>query len=225
MQGFSPRLGVLPEAQGRLWAELRDVPEEFTLYGGTAIALQLGHRTSMYFDFFGCRAVDVIALERGIPFLARADVVQRDKNTLTAIVDRGAPVKVSFVALPRLPRMAPPTVANDNGLKVASLLDLAGTKALVVQVRGAAEDYLDIDALIRLGGVSLPFALAAAQRLYGRSFNAEITLKALSYFGDGDLQDLPEDLKARLAHAVKEVDLDRLPTLVPRKEHDLGAGS
>jgi Nucleotidyl transferase AbiEii toxin, Type IV TA system len=222
MQGFSPHLGVLPEAQGRLWAELCDVPDEFTLYGGTAIALQLGHRPSVYFDFFGCRAVDVIALERGIPFLGRADVVQREKNTLTAIVDRGAPVKVSFVGLPRLPRLAPPVVADDNGLKVASLLDLAGTKALVVQVRGAAQDYLDIDALIHLGGVSLSFALAAARRLYGRSFNPQITLKALSYFYDGDLLGLPEDVKARLAQAVKEVELDRLPTLRLHDDPDHG---
>src|SRR5690242_19618829 len=97
MRTFAPRLDVLPEAQRRLWPELRAVPDDFTLYGGTAIALQLGHRTSVYFDFFGRREMDVIALERGMPFLARADIVQREKTTLTAIVDRGAPVKVCFV--------------------------------------------------------------------------------------------------------------------------------
>ena len=213
MQTFSPDLGVLPEAQRRLWEELRAVPVEFTLYGGTAIALQLGHRTSVYFDFFGCGPVDVIALERGLPFLARAQVVQRARGNLTAIVDRGGPVKVSFVAVSRLPRFAPPLIAMDNGLQVASLLDLAGTKSLVIQVRAAAQDYIDMDALIHAGGIGLPFALAAGRRLYGRSFNPEITLKALSYFGDGDLQDLPSDLKRRLARAVQDVDLERLPTL------------
>jgi hypothetical protein len=225
MQGFSPRLGVLPEAQGRLWAELSGVPDDFTLYGGTAIALQLGHRKSLYFDFFGCRGMDVIALERGLPFLARAHIVQREKSTLTAIVDRGGPVKVCFIGLPSLPRLAQPVIANDNGLKVASLLDLAGTKALVLQVRAAAQDYIDMDALIHLGGVSLPLALAAAEKLYGRSFNPEITLKALSYFGDGDLQDLPQDLQARLAHAVREVELDDLPRLMLHGERHPGAGS
>jgi len=211
MQGFSPRLDVLPEAQRRLWDELRAVPKEFTLYGGTAIALQLGHRTSTYFDFFGCRTVDVVALQRGTPFLARADVVRREKSTLTAYVNRGAPVPVCFVGLPQLPRLASPLVANDNGLKVASLLDLAGTKAMVVQVRAAAQDYLDMDALIHLGGVSLPSALAAGESLYGRTFSPEITLKALSYFDDGALRELPEDLKSRLVAAVREVDLDNLP--------------
>lgn len=213
MQGFSPRLDVLPEAQRQLWDELRAVPEEFTLYGGTAIALQLGHRTSTYFDFFGSRAVDVVALQRSTPFLARAEVLQREKSTLTVVVNRGAPVPMCFMGLPKLPRLAPPLVANDNGLKVASLLDLAGTKAMVVQVRAAAQDYIDMDALLHLGGVSLSAALAAGESLYGRSFSPEITLKALSYFDDGDLRELAGDLKARLAAAVMGVDLDDLPSL------------
>lgn len=98
-------------------------------------------------------------------------------------------------------------------MKIASLLDLAGTKALVLQVRAEAKDYMDMDALIQIGGVSLPFALAAAKRLYGPSFNAEITLKALSYFEDGNLRELPTEMKFRLTNAVRRVDLDRLPIL------------
>ena len=225
MQEFAPHLEVLPEAQRRLWAELRAVPGEFTLYGGTAIALQLGHRKPIYFDFFGCREIDVIALERGLPFLARAEVIQREKNTLTAIVDRGGPIRVCFVGLRKLPRLAAPIVADDNGVKVASLLDLAGTKALVAQVRAAVEDYIDMDALIRAGGVSLSSALAAGKILYGRSFNPEITLKALSYFGDGDLRELPADLKRRLADAVLQVDLDHLPRLEPLADGEPGVAS
>jgi len=93
------------------------------------------------------------------------------------------------------------------------MLDLAGTKASVVQVRAEAKDYLDIDAVMRLGNISLPSALAAAQKLYGPSFNPEITLKALSYFDDGNLRDLPDDLKQRLVVAAREVDLDHLPGL------------
>jgi Nucleotidyl transferase AbiEii toxin, Type IV TA system len=115
--------------------------------------------------------------------------------------------------MPKLPRLAPPLVVKDNGLQVASLIDLAGTKASVLQVRAESKDYVDIDALLRLGGVGLPVALAAAQRLYGSSFNPEITLKALSYFDDGDLRALPEDMKVRLVVAAREVDLEHLPDM------------
>ena len=120
---------------------------------------------------------------------------------------------MSFFGVPNLPRLMPPLISDDNGLKIASLLDLAGTKAAVVQVRPEAKDYIDLDTLIRAGGISLPMALTAAQTLYGVSFNPQITLKALSYFEDGDLRSLPEETKARLAGAAREVDLDRLPAL------------
>src|SRR5579863_2265153 len=89
---------------------------------------------------------------------------------------------------------------STDKLKVASLIDLAGTKASVVQVRAEARDYIDIDALMS-AGIDLPTALAAGQAIYGRQFNPELTLKALSYFDDGNLRRLPGPLKARLARA------------------------
>ena len=54
---FHPRLDILPPEQRRLWNELGSVPTEFVLYGGTAIALHLGHRDSVDFDFFANVAV------------------------------------------------------------------------------------------------------------------------------------------------------------------------
>lgn len=213
MKPFAPRLGILPSAQRQLWNELSQTPREFVLYGGTALALHLGHRHSVDFDFFGNRALDITRLEQEIPFLKDANIIQREKNTLSAIVDRGGPVKVSFFGLPNLPRLSPPLVAKDHGLEIASLLDLAGTKASVVQVRAEPKDYIDIDALITKGGVGLPLALSAAQMLYGPTFNPQVTLKALSFFEDGDLHQLSNDVKLRLVTAVRNVDLEHLPKL------------
>jgi Nucleotidyl transferase AbiEii toxin, Type IV TA system len=67
---FSPRLDILPDAQRRLWPELAQTPEDFTLYGGTAIALRLGHRQSVDFDFFAFASTfePVILLQR-VPYL------------------------------------------------------------------------------------------------------------------------------------------------------------
>ena len=213
MQDFEPHLEILPASQRELWTELSSVPSEFVLYGGTALALHLGHRDSVDFDFFSNRALNLAALEAAIPFLKGARIVQREKNTLSAIVERTGSVKVSFFGVPNLPRLLPPHVAVDNGLRVASLIDLAGTKVSVLQMRAEAKDYIDIDALLRLGNIGLPTALAAAERLYGTSFNPEITLKALSYFDDGDLRTLPEETKTRLVVAARDVDLEHLPEI------------
>jgi hypothetical protein len=225
MNHFSPHLEILPAPQRTLWTELSEISGEFVLYGGTALALYLAHRQSVDFDLFGSRALDLAQIEQGISFLKGANIIQRDKHTLSAIVDRAGPVKVSFFGVPNLPRLSAPVVAKDNGLGIASLLDLAGTKASVVQVRAEAKDYIDIDALITTGKVDLPLALSAAQRLYGSTFNPQITLKALSFFDDGDLRLLPKDMKSRLATAAREVDLDHLPRIekfTRQVDHDRG---
>jgi hypothetical protein len=230
MTKFVPRLDILPAAQQRLWTELNEVPPEFVLYGGTAIALHLGHRESIDFDFFGNKTFDPAKLMPKLPFMASAQITQREPSTLTGTVDRDGLVKVSFFGVPNILRLLPPHVAEDNGLKVASLLDLAGTKVSVVQARAEARDYIDIDAIMRNGDVDLPTALAAGQAIYGSEFNPQITLKALSFFGEGNLRNLPEDMKSRLAAAAREVDLDRLPKisdLVAEQEPraDRGGGS
>ncbi len=196
-----------------LWPELGATPPEFTLYGGTAIALRLGHRFSVDFDFFGSKAFDPDRLLREVPYLKDARILQREENTLTCLVRRNGYVQVSFFGVPKVGRLRKPDVAEDPGLAVASLLDLAGMKVTVVQKRAQAKDYLDIDALMTQAGLELPTMLAAGKALYGSQFEPQITVKALTYFGDGDLGDLPEELRLRLKRAATMVDLLRLPTL------------
>src|ERR1039458_8373996 len=120
--GFQPNLRILPASQRRLWKELEAVPDEFVLYGGTAIALYLGHRQSVDFDFFGNRLFEPAKLAAAIPFLTGAIITQQEPNTLSATVDRDGPVKVSFFGLPEFSRLRPPSIAADNGLRIASLL-------------------------------------------------------------------------------------------------------
>lgn len=209
---FTPKLAILPKSQRLLWQELRAVPEAFVLCGGTAIALQLGHRASLDFDFVASSAFDPDTLFDQIPFLRAGTTVQKSANTLTCSVDRGGPVQLSFFGTPLVRLIEPPRIAPDNGLRIASLIDLAGMKAAVVQKRAEAKDYLDLDALFDSGAVDLPIALGAARALYGQSFNPELTLKSLCFFGDGNLATLPLETQERLVAAVRAVDLNRIPS-------------
>jgi hypothetical protein len=207
---FAPRLEVLPSAQAALWGELSgEIPASFTLYGGTALALQLGHRQSIDFDFFG-NSFDPDALLKNTRFLANAEVVQRAADTLTARVDRGGPVLVCFYGVPELGRVEPPLLSNDNNVPVAGLTDIAGMKVSVVQKRAAAKDYVDVAALVA-AGVNLTTALAAGHAIYGSNFNPQISLKALSYFDD--VGELPGETKRILQDAVRKVDINAIPVL------------
>ena len=187
----------------RLWLELSSVPDEFVLYGETALALHLGHQNSVDFDFFGDRPLRQAELETELPFMAGAKIIQRERNTLSAIVDRGGPVKVSFFGGLSLGRVGEVSASEDTGVRVASLLDLAAQKVRVVQVRAERKDYADLLTLMQ-HGIPLTRALGAARALYP-DFAPVISLKALSYFADGDLGSLPADAKAALSRAAEGV--------------------
>jgi hypothetical protein len=209
---FIPHLNTLLAPQRALWPELGATPGGFTLYGGTALVLRIGHRTSIDFDFFSNASFDPEQLAARVPYLRDAERIQVAPDTLTCRVARGGPVLVSFFGGLGLGQVAAPEPVRDMPLHVASLLDLAGTKAAVVQKRAETRDYLDIDALLQQG-IDLPTALAAGIVVYGRTFNPLITLKALSYFDD--VPTLPTEVRARLSKAVEAVDATRLPTLTP----------
>ena len=209
---FIPILDTLPASQRSLWPELGGTPEMFTLYGGTALALRLGHRTSVDFDFFSNVSFDPAELAEKIPYIRHAERVQVGPDTLTCRVDRGGPLLVFFFGGLGLGQVAATEPVRDMTLHVASLLDIAGTKAAVVQKRAEVKDYIDIDALLQ-HGVDLPTMLAAGAVVYGRKFNPLITLKALSYFDD--VPALPGEVRTRLGRAVEAVDVTRLPVLTP----------
>lgn len=212
-----PRLDILSASQRQLWRELAQVPAGFVLYGGTALALRLGHRASEDFDFFANASFQPDELERRIPFLAGAPRLQSSPNTLVSLVERGGPVKVSFFGGLRLRRVGDPEAAEGSGVFVASLLDLAATKVKVVQDRAEAKDYIDLHRLLE-AGIDLPQALGAAHAVWGEGFNALLTLKALSYFADGDLPSLPDTVRSRLTKAVRSFDPARLPRVQTRAD-------
>jgi hypothetical protein len=201
---FTPRLDILPPSQRALWQELSSTPDNFILYGGTALALRLGHRQSVDFDFFTYQPIDPAILKRSVPYLREARTIDAQPNTLTCLVDRSGPVKVSFFGLPNIRQCKHASVAPEIGLRIASLHDIAGTKAQAVQSRAAAKDYIDIDALITLGRLPLFEHLSAARAIFGDIYEPFPTLKALAYFGD--VPDLPQPVRQRLLRAVDSVE-------------------
>ena len=214
---LQPRLDALPRSQRLLWPELHATPAGFVLYGGTGLALRLAHRESEDFDFFSSDPVDGERLLAQVPYLDNTEVVQRAENTLTCLVDRDGPVRVSFFGGLALDRVQDPERVAGPELLVASLLDLAATKVQVVQSRASAKDYLDVDAVIRLGGIDLGQALGAAKAVHSNRFNPVLTLKALTFFDDGDLSEVPAEVRDRLAAAVRGVNLEGLPNFQARQ--------
>lgn len=199
---LTPALNTLPPSQLAFWKEVTQIPDHFVLYGGTALALRLGHRQSIDFDFFSAARLDLAELSSLIPFLSQAEVLQSAPETVTLRLDRAGPVFVSFFGNLAFGQLAGPEPAAPHGIKIASLDDLMATKLKVVAQRAESKDYIDIAAMLK-SGVSLARGLGGAIALFGPNFNPALSLKALTYFGDGDLASVSSEIRQFLIAAVK----------------------
>ncbi len=206
---LKPHMEVLPPAQQRLWPGLRPAADlGFVLYGGTAIALRLGHRSSVDFEFFSSEPLDRGALRAALPFMTRSRVLQDQPETLTVLASSGAEeapsVKASFFGGIGFGRVGAPDVTEDGVVQVASLDDLMATNVKVMPQRVEAKDYQDVAAMIQ-SGANLAKGLAAARTLYGAAFQPSESLKALVYFQGGDLSTLSNEDRQSLVEAVSAV--------------------
>jgi hypothetical protein len=210
---LTPNLEILPAGQRRIWDRLGPTPGDFVLYGGTALALRLGHRRSVDFDFFSHRSFQPLELARSISYIKDQAVTQQSDSTLTCELGAGSDaVRISFFGGLSLGQIEAPDIVESNGIAIASLRDLFGTKCATIPQRTEVKDYLDIYALINDGNIGLAEGIACARAIYGRQYSPVLTLQALSYFDD--LRDpLPESIKAALLAAVKEVSLPGLPAV------------
>lgn len=186
---FEPRIDILPPAQREIWPQLAPAPDlSFVLYGGTAVALHLGHRVSIDFDFFKAEPMDKARIETSFQFVRNARTIQEDENSLVMDVPMpSGPVKVSFFGGLALGRISDPLRTRDAVLLVASLEDLLATKLKAILDRAEAKDYRDISAMLS-AGVSLEKALGVFAANYRR--DPALPLKALGFFKDGDLPSL-----------------------------------
>ena len=78
------------------------------------------------------------------------------------------------------------------------------TKLKVILQRAEAKDYVDIAAMLT-AGVSLAKGLASARAIFGPNFQPSESLKALTYFEDGDLMKLTPSQKELLIQSSSAV--------------------
>jgi hypothetical protein len=176
-------LDILPTEQRALWEEkLRAGFPGWVLYGGTALALRLGHRNSVDFDFFS--STPLVPLEFREKHRLEGDILQADTNTL-GILHRD--VKLSFFGGLSLGVIRAPDLLDQ--CPVASLEDLAACKLAALVNRVELKDYLDVVALLR-HGLSLSSMLACAQAVYHGGFPVAACVKSLAWFDDPKLDDL-----------------------------------
>ncbi len=209
-----PDLGILPPAQRELWPTLGDIPEDFVLYGGTGLALHLGHRQSADFDFFSADPFAPTELLAKLAWLGRLTIDRAAPDSLACTTEGGA--RFAFFGGMRIQAVAEPVLADENGVVVASVFDLAGTKAKALLDRSEWRDYVDIAALLR-HGLGLPEIVGFASAIFDPLFEfpAAAFLRALVYFEEGTAPDVPAAVRRELEAAVKAAERAAIPIVEP----------
>lgn len=178
-----------------LCASLSGMP--FTLAGGTALALQLGHRISVDFDWFCPQGV--LPFRLGERFAAPGlglTPIQDTTHTFECLL---AGVRCSFFSF--RPRFEPASVSL-HGMPLAPVLDIGAMKLVAISQRGARKDFYDLFEVLR--DRSLTDIARRLRAMYtDPPPNPVHIAKSLAYFRDAEVEPEPRILSGVQWAAVK----------------------
>lgn len=159
------------------------VLEQTRLVGGTALALQLGHRKSIDLDFFGTVDCEAEYLRESIAGIASLTILKESPHIHIYIVD-GIKVDIVNYKYPWLD-----DVVLEQGLRLASVSDIAAMKITAIIGRGTKKDFIDIAFLLH------HFSLEEILHFYAAKYNDSsvfMAMKSLAYFDDAETDPMPD---------------------------------
>jgi hypothetical protein len=185
-----------PDALGLL-KQLASDPllRPFRLVGGTALALRLGHRTSVDLDFFNDEDRESGDWTDSFSVYGRTRLEQASPHI--HVYDIGG-IKVDVVSLPHT-WLEPPQV--ENGLCLASMLDIAAMKLAAITNRGTRKDFVDLAFLLDSFNLNEMLDAYAKRCPDGAPF---LVLKSLSFFDDAEDEPMPRMLIQRDWEQIKQ---------------------
>lgn len=199
----------------RIYSALPEISrnfESFYLGGGTAIALQIGHRISEDLDFFTDHQFDEDRLTKEI---LGFQSLRQYRGTVHGLLNN---VRLSFLYYP-VPLIEAPVFWN--GIKIAAISDLVGEKFKTVSQRGAKKDFCDLYAIFHTTLTIQQGCQKFRQRFQSTGLQFYSILKSLCYFEDAESDPDPiwlkptfltrwEDIKSFFIRHLKEFEKELL---------------
>jgi len=171
----------------------------FALAGGTALALQLGHRISIDLDFFTEDKFDGQTLSESLGDNFVLQDISTGENSLSCWVNYKQRCEVKLDLVRHKYRLLKPHIIVGD-IQIYSVEDIAAMKLNAVANRGAKKDFYDIHAL--MGVYSLPELLDFFEKKY-RNINSFTVVKSLTYFDDADIEPDPVSLNGMSWNQIK----------------------
>ncbi len=153
------------------------------LAGGTALALQLGHRKSFDFDWFTPEDFDPERLNSCFEKMGKIKDVKLSKGTLHLNFDE---VRITWLYYPN-PLLNPLLqIEEPVKLKIASIKDIALMKLIAISSKGARRDFIDLYYICREGFTIKELISELPRKFPFSEMNNYHIVKSLTYFEDAD---------------------------------------
>jgi hypothetical protein len=157
------------------------------LAGGTALALQAGHRQSRDLDFFLPRAeFNEISLERALSATKAWRTDLRERGTIYGTL-LGA--KISFIAYPFF--VPSKQVLRYGNLTILNARDIAVMKIIAISQRGRKRDFVDLYWYATNREPLAKIIQRVTRQFPGKKHNLSHFLKSLTYFADAEEDPMP----------------------------------
>ncbi len=152
------------------------------LAGGTALALQAGHRQSVDLDFFTTKKkFDELSVERVLQNTGKWQTTYRESGTIYGVFDNA---KVSLIAYPFF-RPSGEKIKHGS-ISVLSQADVASMKIIAISQRGRKRDFYDLYWYCQNREQLYDVVLRSVNQYPGQSENINHIIKSLSYFADAE---------------------------------------
>jgi predicted nucleotidyltransferase component of viral defense system len=207
------RTDILEKSTLDLLKHLQKIPlfNNLRLVGGTALALQLGHRLSVDLDFFG--NIELTGLQIADELLDNGctDVVVKydTKSIKIFFVNQ---VKIDIVNY-RYQWIEPCIEMED--IRLAGLKDIAAMKLAAITNRGTKKDFVDFYFLLQHFSLQQMLELYLQKYTNGTLFSV---IRSITYFVDAEKNSMPEmliptrweDIKTTVREAVEQLDMGNI---------------
>lgn len=152
----------------------------YHLVGGTALALQIGHRVSYDFDLFTEEPLAPNLFQKIKKAFSSEKIIQsfRSKEQCDVFISG---VKTTFRYFP-FPIIYP--CVKHQGVRLLSVKDIAASKAFAIGQRAAYRDYVDVYFILKENHATLKEVIALSEKKFNKDFNGRLFLEQLVYLGD-----------------------------------------
>lgn len=159
--------------------------DEFYLVGGTALALQIGHRTSVDIDLF--THINYSPLDLNDELIETfGNIYQKTSNNRSMLFSYLNDIKVDFVNN-KTPLLYPLII--EENIRMADIRDIATLKMNAIYGRGSKKDFIDLYVLLE------KFSVEELVELFHKKFpNVAIgqLLISMYYFGNAEQDAMPK---------------------------------